>query len=69
MSSVMPGFAILSRRYFGTLLVNNSKSLQSIAKSDNTPNLIIVSAKHFSHISTERTRNNEKNILEPNSQR
>ena len=69
MSSVMPVFALFSRQYFGTLLVNSTNCLRSTSYSDRTSNIILVSAKHFTQSSTGSYSGNRKNTSLLNSQR
>jgi hypothetical protein len=65
----MPGFALFSRRYFGTLLVNSLNCIRSTSHSDKTSNILLVSAKDFTHSSTENNSVNRKNTSLLNSQR
>lgn len=57
MSSVLPFFALNSRRYFGTLLVNNSSYLHNNTYSDG---ILVVTARQFSY-------NSDNNVPNPKS--
>ena len=52
MPFAMPPFAILTRRYFGTLLVNSSNIKQNSAYIDNKSQLVVLFSKKANTNST-----------------
>ena len=64
MSSAMPFFAINTRRYFGTLLVNSSPYLKHTASTDGTSKATLVSSKHYTRNSSGSLCDNSSNVWE-----